>query len=229
MRSNLGDEIGRTTIRRILSEHGVEPVPERGKRTAWATFLKAHWGAIAAMDFLAVEVVTLRGLVRYFVLIVIWLETRRVEVAGIVHQPYGLWMVQMGRNLTDVGVGFLRDGGYLIHDRDPVYTSDFHAVLESAGVTSIRLPPKSPNLNAYAERFVRSIKEECLDCIIPLGEQHLRDVVREYMVHYHEERNHQGLGNQLIAPPSEVVPLEGAVHCRERLGGLLNYYYREAA
>jgi len=111
---------------------------------SWATFLKAHWSAIAAMDFFSVEVVTLTGLVRYFVLIVIRLETRRVEVAGIVQQPYGRWMAQVARNLTDVGAGFLPDGCYVIHDRDPLYTAEFHAVLDSAGVTPIRLPRRAP-------------------------------------------------------------------------------------
>jgi len=227
--SNIGHEIGRTTIRRILSEHGVEPAPERRKRSSWATFLKVHWGGVAAMDFFAVEVLTLRGVVRYFVLVVIRLESREVELAGIVHQPYGHWMVQVAWNLTDVDVGFLRDGCYVIHDRDPVYTAEFCSVLESVGVTPIRLPPKSPNLDAYVQRFVRSVKEECLDQIVPLGETGLRDIVGEYIAHYHAERNHQGLGNRLVAPAAELKRLEGAVRRRERVGGLLNYYYRAAA
>ena len=226
--SNLGHEVGRTTIRRILKQHGVEPAPERRKRMPWATFLEAHWGAIAAMDFFSVEVVTPRGLLRYFVLIIIRLESRRVEIGGIVHQPHGAWMVQVARNLTDVCASVLPEGSYLIHDRDPVFTAEFRSALKSAGVTPIRLPPKSPNLNAHAERFVRSIKEECLDQIIPLGEAHLREVVGEYLVHYHEERNHQGLNNRLISPPADVVPIKGAVRRRERVGGLLSYYHREA-
>ena len=226
---NIRYEIGRTTIKRILSEHGIEPAPERGKRTPWRTFLKAHWGAIAAMDFLTVEAVTFTGLVRYFVLIVIDLETRRVDIAGIVHQPDGRWMAQVARNLTDVASGFLRDGYYVIHGRDPLYTAQLCSILEAAGVTPVRLPAKSPNLNAYAERFVRSIKEECLSRVVPLGEAHLRDVVREYRVHYHEERNHQGLANELITPPAKVTTLAAPIQRRERVGGVLNYYYREAA
>jgi len=134
---NLGYEVGRTTIKRVSSEHGIEPAPERGKRTPWGTFLKAHRGAIAAMDFLTVEAVTLTGLVRYFVLIVFDLETRRVEIAGIVHQPQGRWMAQVARNLTDVASGFLRDGYYVIHDRDPLYTAEFRSILEAAGVTPV--------------------------------------------------------------------------------------------
>lgn len=227
--SNLGYEVGRTTIKRILNEHGIEPAPERGKRTRWRTFLKAHWRAIAAMDFFAVEVVSLTGLVRYFVLIVIHLETRRVEIAGIVHQPESRWMAQVARNLTDVCDGFLPAGYYVIHHRDPLYTDEFQSILEAGGVKSIRLPAKSPNQNAYAERFVRSINEECLNRIVPLGEAHLRRAIGEYVSHYHEERNHQGLGNKLIAPGPETTAITGRVHRRKRVGGILNYYYREAA
>jgi putative transposase len=226
---NLDYEVGRTTIKRILNAHGIDPAPERGKRTPWRTFLKAHWGAIAAMDFLTVEVVTITGLVRYFVLIIIDLETRRVEVAGIVHQPEGRWMAQVARNLTDIASGFLRDGYHVIHDRDPLYSKEFLSILEAGGVTPVRLPPKSPNLNAYAERFVRSIKEECLDRVVPLGERHLRTVVNDYIVHYHEERNHQGLDNQLISPRPVPTTKLGAVARRERVGGMLSYYHREAA
>ena len=99
-----------------------------------------------------------------------------MEVAGIVHQPQGRWMAQVARNLTDIDAGFLPDGYYVIHDRDPLYTAEFFSILRAAGVTPVRLPAKSPNLNAYAERFVRSIKEECLNRIVPLGESHLRVV-----------------------------------------------------
>ena len=115
--ANMGHEVGRNTVKRILAEHGIEPAPARDKRTPWSTFLKAHWGAIAATDFFTVEVLTARGLIRYFVLFVIDLETRRVEIAGIVHQPYEDWMKQIARNLTDAMEGFLRTTRFLIHDR----------------------------------------------------------------------------------------------------------------
>ena len=117
----------------------------------------------------------------------------------------------------------------MIHDRDPLYTAEFRAILEQRGVKTVRLPAKSPNLNAYAERFVRSIKEECLARIVPLGETHLRYVIREFVAHYHAERNHQGLDNQLITPSGNVSSLAGRIRRRERVGGLLNYYYRDAA
>ena len=118
---NLGHGIGRNTIKRILKENGIEPAPERGKEIQWDTFLKAHWGAIAAADFFSLELITRAGLVRYFVLFVIDLKTRRVEVAGIIQQPYGEWMKQIARNLTDVVDGFLKKTKYLIHDQDPLH------------------------------------------------------------------------------------------------------------
>ncbi len=226
---NLAYEIGRNTIKRILLDNGLEPAPERGKKTSWETFLKSHWGAIAATDFFSVEVLTPRGLVRYLVLLVIDLKTRTVEIAGIARDPNGAWMEQIARNLTDPDVGFLRCARYLIHDRDPLFTAGFRANLKSAGVETVKLPARSPNLNAYAERFVRSIKSECLSKIIPLGERHLRQAVGEFTEHYQLERNHQGIGNRLIERSRGHPRNIGRVACRERLGGVLNFYYREAA
>jgi transposase InsO family protein len=177
---NLGHEIARNTIKAILTTQGIEPAPERSKRISWKTFLRSHWAAIAACDFFTVEVLTWTGLTRFYVLFVIALETRRVEIAGIIRQPHGAWMLQIARNLIDSVDGFLTGQRFLLLDRDPLYTSQFRALLASAGVTPIRLPPSSPNLNAYAERFVRSIKSECLNKLVLLGEGHLRAAVREY-------------------------------------------------
>jgi transposase InsO family protein len=225
---NLGHDLGRNTIRRILVDAGLEPAPERGKRASWKEFLKAHWGAIAAIDFFTVEVVTSVGLVRYFVLFVIDLKSRRVHIGGIAHAAYGKWMEQVARSLTDPNDGFLRGTRHLIHDRDPLFTARFARILKAAGVGPVKLPARSPNLNAFAERFVRSVRQECLRKVIPLGHAHLRKIVSEYVEHYHRERNHQGLGNQLIAP-SDRMTGAGGVKCRERLGGTLKYYHREAA
>ena len=229
---NLGHVLGRNTIRRILLEHGLEPAPARGQRMPWKTFLKSHLGVIAATDFFTVEVLTLAGLVRYFVLFVIDIKTRRVQIAGIVRHPHGTWMKQVARNLTDEIEGFLKGTRYLIHDRDPLFTDEFRDVLRAAGVKCLKLPAQSPDLNAYAERFVLSIKSECLSKLVPLGERHLRLAVTEFVDHYHLERNHQGLENRLI---SMAVPFETPVKDnspiarRERLGGLLSFYYRRAA
>ena len=248
--ANLGHEVARNTVKRILRDQGIEPAPERSRRTPWKTFLQAHWVGLAAADFFTVEVLTLAGLKRYLVFFVIELRTRRVHIAGIHPQPGGVWVEQMARNLTDPVDGFLRAARNLIHDRDPLYTRGFaeilaargespaaferrcippacvaprsntagilprraladgrittlgatrdfhHGLLGGGGVQPIRLPPKSPNLNAYAERFVRSIKEECLHRVVPLGERHLRLLAREYLEHYHRGRNHQGLDNR---------------------------------
>ena len=185
--------------------------------------------SIAATDFFSVEVITRSGLVRYFVLFAIDLKTRRVEIAGILPRPNGEWMSQVARNLTDCDDGFLKEARYLIHDRDPLFTRSFREILKSSGIETLKLPARSPNLNAYAERFVRSIKSECLAQIIPLGEDHLRHAVKEYTQHYHVERNHQGLDNRLIEKPQVVVDMNSAVVRHERLGGVLNYYERRAA
>ncbi len=138
-------------------------------------------------------------------------------------------MKQIARNLTDVIDGFLPDGYSVIHDRDPLYPAEFSAIFEAGGVTTVRLPAKSPSLNAYAERFVHSIKEECLNRVVPLSEQHLRELLCNYQSHYHMERIHQGLENRLIKPSADVISLDRPVRRRERLGGLLNYCHREAA
>jgi transposase InsO family protein len=175
-----------------------------------------------------VEVLTLHGLTPYLVFFVIELKTRRVEIAGIVHQPHGQWMMQVGRNLLDAVDGFLLHKRYLILDRVPLYTAAFRRLLRDANVEPLRLPARSPNLSAYAERFVRSIRDDCLNHVVLLGEQHLRTVVGEYVTHYHGERNHQGLDNALIMPPHPSA-IGGAVRRRARLGGLLSYYHREAA
>jgi putative transposase len=224
--ANLGYTVGRTTIKRILAENGIDPAGRRP--TSWKTFLKAHWGMIAATDFFTIECITWRGLVRYFALFVIDLKTRQVQIAGIVMSPDGAWMRQIARNWTDSEDGFLLQSRYLIHDRDPLFTMAFRETLESSGVHPVKLPSRSPNLNAYAERFVRSIRSECLAQVIPIGEAHVRRMVREYVEHYHSERSHQGIGNRLIDPPAGELRRVGSIECRERLGGLLRYYRRAA-
>jgi putative transposase len=226
--ANVGHEIGRNTVKRILLEQGIEPAPARKRRYSWTTFIRAHLGAIAGMDFFTVEVMAWTGLVRYHVLFVVELKSRLVEIVGIARDPDGDWMKQMARNLLDAEDGFLRGTRYLIADRDPLYTKDFRDMLGAAGTKVLRLPPSSPNLNAFAERFVLSIKSECLARIVPLGLAHLRHSIAEYMKHYHQERNHQGLDNQLIVAGSAAND-NGCVQRRERLGGLLSYYHREAA
>ena len=227
----LGHDVARNTIKAILKDHGIEPAPQRGATMSWKTFLAAHWDGLAAADFFTVEVLTVRGLVRYVVFFVMKLKTRTVEIAGVTCQPDETWMMQIARNLTAAGDGFLRGVQQIILDRDPLYTAAFRRLLRDSGIAPLVLPARSPNLNAFAERFVESAKFECLDRVVLLGERHLQAAVREFVHHYHEERPHQGLGNELIAPQRTAPTVIGIGHvkCRERLGGLLKFYYREAA
>jgi putative transposase len=135
----------------------------------------------------------------------------------------------MGRNLTDSEDGFLKNKRYLLMDRDKKYSEAFRSMVKGSDVEPVRLPPKSPNLNAHIERFMRSLKEECLERLILFGEGSLRNAVVEFLIHFHSERNHQGLQNGIIQPDAEVGKSQGAIDCRKRLGGMLRYYYRMAA
>jgi putative transposase len=218
---NLGHRVGRSTIARILKARGVPPVP--GRPTSWRTFLRAHWGAIAGADFFTTEVWTWRGLVTYHTVFVIDLASRRVQVLGSTPHPDEAFMRQVGRNLTHADE---RSRRVVICDRDAKWTDLFHEQLREAGVQIVRTPYQAPNANAHAERFVRSIRQECLNRIVPLGEHHFRRTVAEYVEHYHCERNHQGLANELIDPVTSGCA--GRVCRRPRLGGLLNYYARAA-
>ena len=180
-------------------------------------------------DFFTAEVLTLRGLVTYYVLFFIHLESRRVDIAGITVHPDEPWMTQIARNATMEGCGALRDCRYLLHDRDTKFTRSFRSIVMSGPIEPLALPAHSPNLNAHAERWVRSVKEECLSKVILFGERSLRRVLNDYVDHFHAERNHQGKGNVLLFPQATEHHREGPVRCRERVGGLLRYYHREAA
>ena len=227
--ANLGHEVSDQTVGNVLRRHGLPPAPARKHTTTWAAFIRAHLAVLAGTDFFTVEVLTLRGLVTHYVLFFIHLESRKVDIAGITVHPNEQWMRQMARNVTMEGCGTLRDCRYLLHDRDTKYTISFRAIIESGQVKTLPLPARSPNLNAYAERWVRSVKEECLSKIILFGERSLRRALNEYVTHYHAERNHQGKSNVLLFRRVTQTRLEEPVRCRERLGGLLNYYHQEAA
>jgi transposase InsO family protein len=191
--------------------------------------LAAHWDALGATDFTTVEVWTRSGLVTFYLLFVMRLATRRVHLAGVTANPNGPWMKQAARELTNCDDGFLNESRLVLMDRNTKFTAAFQEILKQSGVKSVLLPPRSPNLNAFQERFFKSIKEECLSRMIFFGENSLRNAVREYLGHYHAERNHQGLENQLVDPGDEVGRTAGKIECRERLGGMLKYYYRTAA
>jgi putative transposase len=227
--ANLGHEISDTAIGNILKQHGIEPAPERKGSTTWKTFIQAHWDVLAAIDFTTIEVWTKSGLVTFYLLFVMELSSRRVQFVGCTTNPEEDWMKQVGRNLTDSEERFLRDKRFILMDRDKKYTESFRTTLKESGIEPVRLPPKSPNLNAHIERFMRSLKEECLERLIFFGEESLRNAVAEFLIHFHSERNHQGLQNRLIQPAAEANKSQGEIERRDRLGGVLRFYYRKAA
>jgi transposase InsO family protein len=226
---NLGHQISDRTVGNILKANGIEPVPDRKRQITWKTFLKAHWGVLGAIDFTTIEVWTKEGLVTYYLLFVMEIATRRVHFAGCSVNHDEAWMMQIARNLTDAFDGFLNGKRYVLMDRDGKFCPAFRGILKYEDIKPVQLPPRSPNLNAYVERFHRSLKQECLDRMIFFGEKSLRKAVNTFLDHFHTERNHQGIANRLIEPGEEVGLRDGDVLCRERLGGMLRYYYREAA
>ncbi len=224
--ANLGHSLSDQTVGNILRRNGIPPAPERKRTTTWKAFIRAHLDVLAGTDFFTVEVLTLRGLVTFYVLFFIHLETRKVEVAGITAHPNERWIKQTARNVTMDEWGFLAGCRYLLHDRDSKFTQSFRLLIESGGVTPVRLPARSPNLNAYAERWVKSVKDECLSRLILFGEASLRRALREFSAHYHGERNHQGKNNLLLFPsaPAREARIDAPVACCERLGGLLTHF-----
>jgi transposase InsO family protein len=228
--ANLGYTVSDQTVGNVLKRHGIPPAPERKTTTTWREFIRTHLEVLVATDFVTAEVWTLGGLVTYDVLFFIHLSRRQIHIAGMTPHPHHAWMMQVARNVTMEQWGFLAPGLYLIHDRDGKYCPAFQQIIDAAGVTRVPLPPRSPNLNAYAERWVRSVKEECLSRVVLFGEASRRYALAQYVEHFHHERNHQGKGNVLLFPTSSQDSKdEGAIQCRERLGGLLKYYVRKAA
>jgi transposase InsO family protein len=227
--ANLGHSISDQTVGNVLRRHGIAPAPKRSQTTSWKDFIAAHMTVLAGMDFFTAEVLTWHGLVTYYVLFVIQLETRRVTLAGVTRHPTEEWMEQVARNLTDVECGALCGQRYVLHDRDAKFCSGFRSILRDGGVEPVRLPARSPDLNAFAERWVRSVKQECLSRLILFGEASLQRALTEYIAHFHGERNHQGKGNILLFPDaSDRSVSESRVECKRRLGGLLRYYIRAA-
>jgi transposase InsO family protein len=226
--ANLGHEISDQTVGNILKAHGIEPVPERSRQTTWKAFLQLHWEVLGAIDFTTIEVWTKGGLVTCYLLFVMELATRRVCFAGCTTDPDEPWMTQIARNLTDAEDGFLLGKRYILMARDRKFCPSFRTFLKTDGVEPVLLPPRSPNLTPHIERFMRSLKQECLQRLIFFGEASLRNAVSQFVDHFHHERNHQGLGNRIIEPGPEVGKPAGEIECRERLGSLLRYYCRKA-
>jgi transposase InsO family protein len=227
--ANLGHHVSDRTVGNILKAHGIDPAQDRKRQSTWKSFLQAHWDVLASVDFTTSEVWTRSGLVTFYVLFVMELTTRRVHFGGCTANSDESWMCQAARNLSDAEDGFLRGKKYLLMDRDTKFSQTFRIILDQAGVEAVRLPARSPNLNPNLERFMRSVKEECLARMIFFGERSLQVAVTEFVIHIHAERNHQGLGNRLIEPGEEMGRTAGDVASRERLGGILRYYCRQAA
>jgi transposase InsO family protein len=227
---HLGYGVSDQTVGNILRRFGIPPAPKRRQQMSWAGFIRSHMAVLAGIDFFTAEVLTWRGLATYYVLFYLHLDTRRVTLAGITKHPTEEWMVQMARRAVDDIDGALLPIRFVLHDRDSKFCASFQNTLRSAGIQSLRLPARSPNLNAFAERWICSIKSECLSKLILFGEASLRRAVTQFIQHYHLERPHQGKGNQLLfpSPVSPPSPHPGRVQRHERLGGLLKCYQRAA-
>ena len=228
--ANLGHHVSDQTVGNVLRRHGIARAPKTGQITTWKDFLAAHMNVLAGCDFFTIEVLTWRGVVTYYVLFFLHLESRRVSVAGITRHPDQDWMEQIARSATQDTWGFLSPCRYVLHDRDTKFCASFRSALATGGVKTIMLPAKSPNLNAFAERWVHSVKQECLSKLILCGPDSLWRALTEYSAHYHRERNHQGKGNLLLFPQTSDESGQSGrpLQCKHRLGGLLKYYERAA-
>jgi transposase InsO family protein len=224
----LGYTICKSSVKNILIENGYDPEPDLTVRSTWHEFIKNHWDVLAACDFFTIELLVGRKLVRCTFFFVMELATRKVFFAPIKLQPDGAYMKQVAKLLTELEEGFLHGKRYLIHDRDPLYTTaGFHEILKSSGIEPVKLPARSPDLNCYAERFVKSVKSECLDHLILSSVKQLEYVLEQYREYYYYERIHQSLG-RMIEPKHRLDHMAEVV-CIERLGGLLKSYHRLAA
>src|SRR5216684_3163966 len=220
----LGLRVSPSTVRRLLLAAGLKPAPRRSG-PSWREFLQRQAASVLACDFFTVETISLR---RFYVLFFIELESRCVHLAGYTTNPSGAWVTQQARNLSFSGV-FERIR-FLIHDRDSKFTSAFDEVFRSEGIKVIQTPIRAPQANAYAERFVRTVRAECLDWLLILGRRHLETVLRIYTAHYNRERPHRGLA--LLTPEigdAAGLPTTEKIDRRNRLGGLIHEYHRVAA
>jgi transposase InsO family protein len=229
----VGHTVSHQTVKNILAENGIDPAPTRKGKTSWSDFIRTHTDSLLATDFFTTEVWTTLGLVTYYVLFFIHVGSRKVYIGGITRNPTDDWMRQAARNVTSTDCGLLAKCRYLLRDRDTKFTAGFDMIIRAAGITPLPLPARSPNLNAMAERFVKSIKTECLERMIFFGEASFQRAVTEYIEHFYlSERPHQGRENKLLFPltgPDDVAARDGPIVCRERLGGLLKFYHRKAA
>jgi len=218
----------RSTIKNILKAEGLDPGPKRGEGT-WDEFIRIHAKTLWACDFVSKKVWTNFGRVEFFILFFIHIGTRRVFLAGATPHPNAMWMAQQARNFSmhAADIGLLPS--HLIRDRDGKFTEQFDAILTAEGVDIVKLPPASPNLNAFAERWAQTLQHEALDHFVVLGERHLQVILSSFVAYYHSCRPHQSLGNKPPVGANPNPPREGKIVCEEHLGGLLKHYYRKAA
>lgn len=219
---NAGHTVSKSTIKRILERNGIPPMKDRQKQSRWSEFIKANMDVLWAGDFAAVDVLTTFGVKTKYILFFIHYKTRHVHIGGITENPTGSWMRNVARQLVDCENGPLIGSKYLILDNDGTFQDGgFRSIIGSSGIEFVKIPVRSPDLNAYAERWIRSLREECLNHLILLRSRSLDYAVNQYVIHYNRERNHQGIGNRLVS----------SSHKRQavRLGGLLRYYGRDAA
>jgi putative transposase len=223
--------VSRSTVRNILREGGFDPGPKRGEGS-WTEFLQRHAATLWACDFFSTKVWTLRGRVDVFVLFFIHIASRRVHIAGMTAHPDRAWMKQQARNVAMTWHGETALPRLLLRDHDTKFVSEFDAILESEGIEIKKLGPMAPNLNASAERWVQTVRQECLDHFVICGQVHLMHLLKSFLAHYHTERPHQGLDNSVPIGAALAHPVNrrnGAVMCQHRLGGLLKHYVRTAA
>lgn len=227
----LGITVAANTIKKILIKNGFHPSPNRTKGD-WDRFVKRHMDMLWACDFFTKDVWTGFGKVTHYVLFFIHIGTRRVHISGMTCRPNGLWVEQQARNLTMELEERGEKATYLLKDGDTKFTEGFDEIFKSEEIKVKRLPFRSPNLNAHAERFVQAIKHECLNHFVVFGECHLEHLIRGYETYYNSARPHQGIGNATIAamlPPNEVPLYPDEIECDSRLGGVRRHYYRKAA
>ncbi len=219
----LGYEVGETTIAAVLLKHGILPAPQRGGSTSWRHLMQHYKEQILACDFFTVETLFLQTI---YVLFFIELGTRRVHLAGCTAHPTSTWVTQQARQLRWTLEEEGRSMRFLIHDRDSKFSTRFNTVFQAGRTHIVLTPYRAPNANAYAERWVRTVREECLNHLLIFNEAHLRGVLKEYVDYYNHARPHQGLHQQIPIPPSVIC--SGEIRCRNVLGGPIHDYYRAA-
>jgi putative transposase len=219
----LGCEVGETKIAQVLLEHGIPPAPQRGGSTSWRQLMQHYKEQVLACDFFTVETLCLKT---SYVLFFIELGTRRVHLAGCTAHPTSAWVTQQARQLMRTLDEEGRTMRFLVHDRDSKFTTTFNTVFQAEHVHLLLTPYRAPNANAFAERWVRTVREECLNHLLVVNDAHLRRVLKEHIDYYNLARPHQGLNQRIpIQPP---IISSGEVHCRHVLRGLIHDYYRAA-